>query len=596
MCPRHSFRVVLYVIRRLVQKVLEIVWLLTSFHASAEGGNDTPSTPAMDSLGYLLRSKSSRFLFILVILQSTYILLFQHRSSQHAETQHVTTSKHTSAAKILAENVSITDFGLMGKKVAALGDLAKHYVDNAHLDPSRMNEVLAEQFPWWDGSKLPYYPWRKKSLRESSFSDLNPFGPKTGIVVSSGNGGARMVAHSIVTLRDVHKSRLPVHIAYVGDRDLHPLIRTWLSQLRDDVHFIDLKKVYDERLVHLGGYATKPFALLASPYPQTILMDADTVYFESPDDWFKSYPGLRDTGAFFFHDRAMANDDFHRQNWVAAQREASGFAPSEHATHSSLFQSRIIAEETDSAIVCIDKSRPEMYMAMVFACWMNVREVLESVTYRMFIGDKESYWLAAELSGVPYAFEPWSSARLAMNAPTYIDYPPGNTDEGSQDSKTWKRRSARDLVFAELETDSDYEAPPVTGDCTNHMVHVTGSGHEPAWANGGLWVDKGDIRRGLANWTYWYLGDRNDEVISEFDLNSNNPYDRLAAGEEDDATVKAQIDKVMATQPIWTDDHNGCPQPDQSRWKRLSPEFLSRFARILAAVKEVDIRWQREVG
>ena len=53
----------------------------------------------------------------------------------------------------------------------------------------------------------------------------------------------------------------------------------------------------------------KPFALLASKYPRTILVDADAIFLRSPDDLFDQHAGLSETGALFYHDRAIGSDD-----------------------------------------------------------------------------------------------------------------------------------------------------------------------------------------------------------------------------------------------------------------------------------------------
>ena len=117
----------------------------------------------------------------------------------------------------------------------------------------------------------------------------------------------------------------------------------------------------------------------------------------------------------FFHDRSMENGNIPtRQEWLKAQLKQAGRVPSAHLTNSSLFYRRHIDEEADAALVAVDKSRPSAYMAIAFACWMTIKEVRDAITYHRWFGDKDTYWLAAELAGVPYAFEPWSSARLAQ--------------------------------------------------------------------------------------------------------------------------------------------------------------------------------------
>ncbi|KIW89441.1 uncharacterized protein Z519_09597 [Cladophialophora bantiana CBS 173.52] len=142
--------------------------------------------------------------------------------------------------------------------------------------------------------------------------------PSTGIVVGVMDSFANEAVHLIGFLRNVHRYQLPIAIAYVGDADLKPQTREFLMKQGNDIIFIDLANIFDQHLVHLEGYAIKPFALLASPYPRTILMDADAVFFSNPDKLFDEYPSLRDTGALFFHDRNI-NSEPDRHDWLGRQ-------------------------------------------------------------------------------------------------------------------------------------------------------------------------------------------------------------------------------------------------------------------------------------
>jgi len=41
---------------------------------------------------------------------------------------------------------------------------------------------------------------------------------------------------------------------------------------------------------------------------------------------------------------------------------------------------------------------------LLFSAWMNIKNVRETITYKIWRGDKETYWLAFELAGIPYYF------------------------------------------------------------------------------------------------------------------------------------------------------------------------------------------------
>lgn len=552
----------------------------------------------------LLPKKPVHFLITAFLLQSLYLLFFYYHTSGEARVQHATALKQISAAPVLSSKATIHQFGLMGRKVTALADLAEHYLNNPSLDPAELSEVVSEQFPWWNGTTIPYFPWKHKSWHERPFAEGQLFHSKTGIVICAGEVNAREAGHLIAYLRNVHKSKLPIDIAYVGDEDLTPRVRTFLSRLADNVHFVDLTKVFDDSLVHLEMYAIKPFALLASRYPQTILMDADAVFFSRPDDIFQDYPGLRETGALFFHDRTITMENTpERHAWLGAQLEAAGRQPSAHLNHSSLFYRRYIGEEVDAAVVCIDKSRPRMYMAMVFACWMNIQEVRDTVTWEMWHGEKETYWMGCELTGLPYSFEPWSSARLAQSQVDGVGLTPDASSESTQQRPPRMRRGAQKREPAK-HNHSGSKKVPANRRCTKHMVHSDGSGKEPLWANDGLWLDKQDKSLGLANWTHWLLGERIDKALSDFGPITIDHAESAVSEQyewEERLERQRQQERIMATQPKWLNndwpqDAIVCPQHDVKRWKRLDADFRLRLEQMIAEVRKVEVRYKKEVG
>ena len=64
--------------------------------------------------------------------------------------------------------------------------------------------------------------------------------------------------------------------------------------------FIQAKK-------RLHGFFCKVAALIVSPYPETMLLDLDVVFFKSPHLLFDA-PAYRETGTLFFHDRITFKD------------------------------------------------------------------------------------------------------------------------------------------------------------------------------------------------------------------------------------------------------------------------------------------------
>ncbi|EXJ73709.1 uncharacterized protein A1O5_03471 [Cladophialophora psammophila CBS 110553] len=545
----------------------------------------------MAFLGAVLPRNPVKYLLAAFIFQTLYILFFHHYTREQARVQRTTLTKHYSLGETFAHNISIEDHGLMSIKIAALSDLAEHYLQHPSLNVHEISDVVSELFPWWDPSTLEYYPWKKsQSWKSNIFASMKSSKSSTGIVMSVMDSFAKEAAHLIGFLRNVHRCQLPIAIAYVGDADLKPQTREFLMKQGDDIIFIDLANIFDQHLVHLEGYAIKPFALLASPYPRTILMDADAVFFSNPDKLFDEYPGLRDTGALFFHDRNI-NSETDRHDWLGRQLEAAGRYPSAYLNESSLFYRRYSSEEVDAAVVCIDKSRIGLYMAVLFTCWMNTKEVRDASTFKIWHGDKESYWLSTELIGVPYSFEPWYAARMSQSQETGIQLFLDDDDE-------WKKQHPGPLKEPQNAFNHTGSPPPERSSCTLHMAHSDAWGVEPLWANGALWYDKGNKQHGISNWTHWYLGEPVHAVLGAYsDHNSDG------SGDDKDDTAKEQQElerKILATQPEWLFmdwplDYKTCFKRDLPRWRQLSVDFRNRLERMMYEVRRVEMEYETEL-
>ena len=103
----------------------------------------------------------------------------------------------------------------------------------------------------------------------------------TGIVITAGDPIVRFCAHLIVSIRSVLHSNLPIQVFYAGDNDLSPPKRAWLASLvkfGPELEFIDIEAVFNSTTLGFdkshGGWAMKPFAMLASRFEKVILLDA----------------------------------------------------------------------------------------------------------------------------------------------------------------------------------------------------------------------------------------------------------------------------------------------------------------------------------
>lgn len=248
---------------------------------------------------------------------------------------------------------------------------------------------------------LRHSPQRPHS--DTPLADLRAiFKPgKKGIVLPTGTGTLRYAYHQLASLREVIGCTLPIEIAYAGDDDLPPAERKRLQSRFSDIRFLDVLKVFDDETLDLrnGGWAIKPFAALASPFEQVILVDADAVFLQPPETLLKQ-TAYTSTGAFLFHDRLIWQGSYKtRHEWWHSQ-----ITTPSAALNNSLAFTQDYAEEGDSGVVVLNKARLPVLAGLLHVAWQNSRDV-RPTTYELGYGDKESWWFGLELSGAPYAFE-----------------------------------------------------------------------------------------------------------------------------------------------------------------------------------------------
>ncbi|KAM5341487.1 hypothetical protein ACJ41O_014518 [Fusarium nematophilum] len=256
------------------------------------------------------------------------------------------------------------------------------------------------------------FPFLRKPVRDPSskspLADLRSSFDKgsRGIVIPVGGReqSIRFAGHLLASIGRVLRSELPIQIAYVGDDDLPEASRNILSNLEGvkNLEFLDVSTVFDDSTLKLreGGWAIKPFAVLASRFEQVMLLDADAVFLQKPEVLFDQQAYI-DKGAYLFHDRLLWQHAFRaRHDWWEDQIKV----PSAEMNN-SLVWTEDYAEECDSGVVVVDKSRVDVLVGLLHVAWQNTYDVREEVTYKLTHGDKESWWLGFELAGSTYEFE-----------------------------------------------------------------------------------------------------------------------------------------------------------------------------------------------
>ena len=221
------------------------------------------------------------------------------------------------------------DIGHLARQTAVLNDLLRIY---ERISPStrELQQERAAFHHTIESLQEALYPWITKPkdgyrMYPSFFGLLESFNQDAGIVISTGkDGGFRWAVHQIVTIRAVLNSTLPIEVFYGGDNDLPAQHREFIESIDTafpglgSITCIDITQRFpdpDGFLGLPGGWAMRPFAILASSFKRVILADADTIFLQDPRVLLNE-PAFSEYGAIFWHDRLLAPAKEETYKWA----------------------------------------------------------------------------------------------------------------------------------------------------------------------------------------------------------------------------------------------------------------------------------------
>jgi hypothetical protein len=286
------------------------------------------------------------------------------------------------------------------------------------------------------------------------------------------------VVKMIRQARDMWSSNLGYAVSHCSEISHESMKSVWLVE--PSVQFIDLCKKRQRVFgmepswarKRLRGFFCKVAAMLASPFTETMILDLDVVWLGKPDYLFESREYVA-TGTLFFrsrvfhyhskrHARERINVEsllpYLEQHGVAINRQtihsmavgngisffwlhvesrlnnslsnvptSSGEAAgSTDGIGNKSLIARIIESEADShypllsdfqdsSVILVDRTRHSRFL-----------RVLETLlpSFAMGYGDKETFWVAATISGEPFAFEPFLSGQYGDCYGVQLHYDP----------------------------------------------------------------------------------------------------------------------------------------------------------------------------
>ncbi|KAG0281044.1 hypothetical protein BGZ95_007244 [Linnemannia exigua] len=244
------------------------------------------------------------------------------------------------------------------------------------------------------GLEKRLYPWMHYG-RRTSFSLHGTFKGK-GLVFCAGDNQFEFVVTSIQAIRNRLKSKLPIQVFHMGENDLSKPRQKYLQDMAEGIEVIDVTAILDNGYMQLGGWAIKPFALLASSFEEVMFVDADAYFLQDPAVLFQD-PGYMATGALFFFDRTLFPDWKIGSDWLKSILPIMSSFP-----RKSRMFNLLTAHEQESGVVVINKKT--RFLGLLGTCKMNGKWERDLVTYKVFHGDKETFWTGFEMVQEPYAF------------------------------------------------------------------------------------------------------------------------------------------------------------------------------------------------
>ncbi|ORY36455.1 hypothetical protein BCR33DRAFT_721982 [Rhizoclosmatium globosum] len=209
-----------------------------------------------------------------------------------------------------------------------------------------------------------------------------------GIVFTTGQWHFELALHAILTLRDVLKCTLPIQVLYMGPNDL-PAEMLAAFRAIPGVSTLDITTKF--AAADIGGWAVKPFSILASEFRTSIFIDADVLFFQNPETMVKESMLFKEYGQLFYHDRSIGRDD--PVEWFRSiDPEMTQYATRLRYTNG------LSSHEMESGVVVVDKARTGNLHALLM-------------------------WMSWDMIRVPYKFTPTFGGTVGyMNEKSHIEW------------------------------------------------------------------------------------------------------------------------------------------------------------------------------
>ncbi len=375
----------------------------------------------------------------------------------------------------LFSDFNATDFKTFSYRLRKFKELFTFYEQSV---PVNSKDHEYEGLGMLDDLEALLFPWLKH-FYSTSLQLKRSFNGR-GIVIATGSHHFKMAVFLIRTIREMG-SELPICIAHAGEQDLKVKELFYLYSLQ--VTQLDISQYIDTAQLHLKGWQIKPFAVLFAPFKEVILMDADVVFLQKPDLLFED-EGYKENHSIFFRDRTLFDKDWQKTVWLDTNLPTP---LSEQVKQTRMYR-QISGHELESGVVVMNKEH--RLFSLLAACKLNCPLERDQSTYKIFYGDKETYWVGTEMVGESYAVL-WERAGVIGQAKNLQK---AREEREAIEAKEQNRKRNK------LKRTKESDSAVVCG----RIAHFDRQG-KPLWFNGGIVENKHDeqARNYLTQFTHY---------------------------------------------------------------------------------------------
>ena len=291
------------------------------------------------------------------------------------------------------------------------------------------------------------YQHLKEKLLSQSYDPeaLTPDNTEKGFIMCAGNHMVPDVLKMVWQLKHQWRSAYGISVAHCGEisnenqevlRTMHPGIRILNLCTESTVLGMSQKQAH----YRLRGFNCKVAAMIMSPFSQTMLLDLDVVWFQSPDLLFNS-KAFNDTGAVFFRDRTypaganhktddqillemfnekdigVTDDDVKKLSHSNGENFYWLYIASKKAGGKSFPQ---FSDLQDSSVVLLNRAtHPNMLKVLT--------EMVPSFDYGY--GDKELFWISATIAKESFMLSPFLAGQYGDCHGVILHYHPDDANK-----------------------------------------------------------------------------------------------------------------------------------------------------------------------